>query len=208
MKSSVPAVPKTGNPTDSRNSPGGKPALDANTPTALDTIEFFGQAPSAADAQKTLGVNKLCVAPLNTAGERLGALLLMLPEDSDMERVRLLAAVFRKADARTLEAAAHFTLSEVVDPQLSDRLGIGRELERVAKLLDIRELHRVADSNAARVGLLAADDHAQQRGLARAVGAEHGDRLACVGAKGDVESGAGEFELVTGWSQRRVRRSA
>src|SRR5204862_356410 len=44
---------------------------------------------------------------------------------SDPERVRLLAAVFRKADARTLEAAAHFTLSEVVDPQLSDRLGIG-----------------------------------------------------------------------------------
>src|SRR5438067_13055794 len=41
------------------------------------------------------------------------------------ERVSLLAAVFRKADARTLEAAAHFTLSEVVDPQLSDRLGIG-----------------------------------------------------------------------------------
>src|SRR5437868_10378652 len=44
---------------------------------------------------------------------------------SDPERVRLLAAVFRKADARTLEAAAHFPLSEVVDPQLSDRLGIG-----------------------------------------------------------------------------------
>src|SRR5437764_3433278 len=44
---------------------------------------------------------------------------------SDPERVRLLAAVFRKADARTLEAAAHFTLSEIVDPQLSDRLGIG-----------------------------------------------------------------------------------
>src|SRR5947209_12861714 len=44
---------------------------------------------------------------------------------NDPERVRLLAAVFRKADARTLEAAAHFTLSEVVDPQLSDRLGIG-----------------------------------------------------------------------------------
>jgi len=44
---------------------------------------------------------------------------------NDPERVRLLAAVFRKADARTLEAAAHFTLSEIVDPQLSDRLGIG-----------------------------------------------------------------------------------
>src|SRR5437764_6030577 len=44
---------------------------------------------------------------------------------SDPERVRLLAAAFRKADPHTLEAAAHFTLSEVVDPQLSDRLGFG-----------------------------------------------------------------------------------
>src|SRR5947209_4277782 len=64
-------------------------ALDASTPTALDAIELFGQAPTAADAQNTLGVNTLCLAPLNAAGERLGALLLMLPEDSDMERVRL-----------------------------------------------------------------------------------------------------------------------
>jgi DNA ligase-1 len=43
----------------------------------------------------------------------------------DPARVSLLAGLFRDADARTLEAAAHFTLSEVVDPQLSDRLGIG-----------------------------------------------------------------------------------
>src|SRR5918912_4546909 len=40
-------------------------------------------------------------------------------------RVRLLADVFRKADRATLYPAAHFTLSEVVDPQLSDRLGVG-----------------------------------------------------------------------------------
>jgi DNA ligase 1 len=43
----------------------------------------------------------------------------------DPARVSLLAGLFRDADARTLEASAHFTLSEVVDPQLSDRLGIG-----------------------------------------------------------------------------------
>ncbi|HEX8354769.1 MAG TPA: ATP-dependent DNA ligase [Pyrinomonadaceae bacterium] len=43
----------------------------------------------------------------------------------DPARVRLLAEMFRDADPRTLEAAAHFTLGEVVDPQLSDRLGIG-----------------------------------------------------------------------------------
>jgi DNA ligase 1 len=43
----------------------------------------------------------------------------------DPARVRLLAELFRKADRATLEAAAHFTLSEVVDPQLSDRLSTG-----------------------------------------------------------------------------------
>src|SRR5215207_4945427 len=43
----------------------------------------------------------------------------------DPARVKLLADIFRDADPRTLSAAAHFTLSEVVDPQLSDRLGIG-----------------------------------------------------------------------------------
>ncbi|MFL6257250.1 MAG: ATP-dependent DNA ligase [Pyrinomonadaceae bacterium] len=43
----------------------------------------------------------------------------------DPARVRALADLFRDADPRTLSAAAHFTLSEVVDPQLSDRIGIG-----------------------------------------------------------------------------------
>jgi DNA ligase-1 len=43
----------------------------------------------------------------------------------DPARVRALAELFRGADPRTLPAAAHFTLSEVVDPRLSDRLGIG-----------------------------------------------------------------------------------
>ncbi|HXG67364.1 MAG TPA: ATP-dependent DNA ligase, partial [Blastocatellia bacterium] len=40
--------------------------------------------------------------------------------------------LFRSADRKTLEAAAHFTASEVVDPQLSDRLGIGPGAIRAA----------------------------------------------------------------------------
>ena len=44
---------------------------------------------------------------------------------SDPARVSLLADLFRRADARTLRAAAHFTLGELVDPPLSDRLGVG-----------------------------------------------------------------------------------
>ena len=43
----------------------------------------------------------------------------------DPQRVRILAELFRRLDPKTLEAAAHFTASEVVDPQLTDRLGIG-----------------------------------------------------------------------------------
>ncbi|HEX8098033.1 MAG TPA: ATP-dependent DNA ligase [Pyrinomonadaceae bacterium] len=48
------------------------------------------------------------------------------------ERVRLLAALFRRADKKTLEAAAHLTAGEVVDPQLSDKLGIGPGTIRAA----------------------------------------------------------------------------
>lgn len=58
---------------------------------------------------------------------------------SDPARVRLLAEVFRKADRPTLEAAAHFTLSEVVDPQLSDRLSTGPGTIRsvLARMFDL-----------------------------------------------------------------------
>jgi DNA ligase-1 len=57
----------------------------------------------------------------------------------DPARVRLLAELFRDADPHTLSAAAHFTLSEVVDPQLSDRLGIGPGTLRsvLARLYDL-----------------------------------------------------------------------
>lgn len=51
---------------------------------------------------------------------------------SDPKRVALLADVFRRADKQTLEAAAHFTASEIVSPQLSDRLGIGPQTIRAA----------------------------------------------------------------------------
>jgi DNA ligase 1 len=44
---------------------------------------------------------------------------------NDPARVSMLARLFASSDRRTLEAAAHFTLSELVSPQLSDLLGIG-----------------------------------------------------------------------------------
>ena len=44
----------------------------------------------------------------------------------------MLARLFRQADRKTLGALAHLTLGEIVDPQLSDRLGIGPGLIRRA----------------------------------------------------------------------------
>jgi DNA ligase-1 len=48
------------------------------------------------------------------------------------ERARLLAQAFKRADRATLYAAAHFTLGELVEPALSDRLGIGPATLRAA----------------------------------------------------------------------------
>ncbi|MCA1619727.1 MAG: ATP-dependent DNA ligase [Acidobacteria bacterium] len=81
----------------------------------------------------------------------------------DPARVRLLAEMFRGADPRTLAAAAHFTLGEVVDTRLSERLGIGPATLRtvLARLYGLEaaavdeEVRRTGDMSevvAARVG--------------------------------------------------------
>ena len=44
---------------------------------------------------------------------------------SEPQKVELLAELLRQSDKQTLKALAHFTLGEVVDPRISDRLGIG-----------------------------------------------------------------------------------
>jgi DNA ligase-1 len=51
---------------------------------------------------------------------------------SEPKRVRILADLLRDADRKTLAALAHLTASEVVDPQLSDRLGLGPGTIRAA----------------------------------------------------------------------------
>lgn len=51
---------------------------------------------------------------------------------SEPQRIRILAEVLSRLDKRTLEAVAHFTVGEVVDPQLSDKLGIGPGTIRAA----------------------------------------------------------------------------
>jgi DNA ligase 1 len=44
---------------------------------------------------------------------------------NEPQKVRLLAGLLRQSDKETLKALAHFTVGEAVDPQISDRLGIG-----------------------------------------------------------------------------------
>ena len=59
-------------------------------------------------------------------------------------------------------------------PEISSQTVLSR-VQRVARLVDVGELHRLADAQRARVGLLLADDHPEQRRLAGAVGADHAD---------------------------------
>ena len=51
-------------------------------------------------------------------------------------------------------------------------------VERVARLVDVGHLHGLADAQRARVGLLLAGDHPEERRLARAVGADDADDAA------------------------------
>src|SRR3990170_2580982 len=59
-------------------------------------------------------------------------------------------------------------------------------VERIARLIDIAELHRVADADTAVVRRLLADDHAEERGLAGAVRADHADDAAWRQLEGEI----------------------
>src|SRR6185369_3670286 len=51
-------------------------------------------------------------------------------------------------------------------------------VERVAALIDVAELHRLAEPQRSAVGLLLSRDHPEQRRLARTVGADDADDAA------------------------------
>src|SRR6476660_8011534 len=59
-------------------------------------------------------------------------------------------------------------------------------VERIARLIDIAELHRVAHADGAVVGLVLAHDHAEQRGLAGAVRPDHPDNAAGRQLEGEI----------------------
>lgn len=79
---------------DPRDAPAIAEALDAGTPTTAAAAEVFrglvGES-AAQSAQRSLGVDAVSFVPLESAGERVGALLVMHAGQPDVEHVRLLA---------------------------------------------------------------------------------------------------------------------
>ncbi len=79
---------------DPKDAPAIAEALDARTPLTATPAELFRglvAADKAEAAQKQLGIGSAAVVPLESAGERLGALLLMFAEQPQPEHVRLFA---------------------------------------------------------------------------------------------------------------------
>src|SRR5436309_15549050 len=82
-----------------------------------------------------------------------------------------------EVEPRHVPAAGDFPLAEhqVVGPAsdlLEDRVVV---VERVAALIDVGWLHRIADAERAGVRFLLADDHAEESSLARSVRADDAD---------------------------------
>jgi DNA ligase-1 len=64
----------------------------------------------------------------------------------EAKRVKILAELFKKADQKSVEAIAHLTVGELVDPQLADQLGIGPGTIRNALAeLSGKEAHEIDD---------------------------------------------------------------
>ena len=101
--------------------------------------------------------------PVALAARQLGDLLLLVGS-LEVEAGDVGAAVDRPVAELDLVLAARDLLPDVL-------VGV----ERVARLVDVRELDGVPDPQRAGVGLLLAGDHPQQRGLAGAVRTDHAD---------------------------------
>jgi DNA ligase-1 len=71
---------------------------------------------------------------------------------NEPQRIRILAELFTRLDKRTLEAVAHFTVGEVVDPQLSDKLGIGPGTIRAALVAATGQAEEAIDDEVKRTG--------------------------------------------------------
>ena len=85
-----------------------------------------------------------------------------------------------EVEGRAIGAGVDLALAEIEHLVAAGDLLVERlaGIERVARLVDIAELHRLADLDRAVVRLLLAGDHAEQRRLAGAVRPDHPDDAA------------------------------
>src|SRR5208283_414145 len=85
-----------------------------------------------------------------------------------------------EVEPAAIGAAVHLAIAELdlVEPARDLLPDVFLGIERVAALIHIAELHGVAEPECARVRRLLADDHLEQRRLARAVRADHADDAA------------------------------
>src|SRR6185369_12428429 len=89
-----------------------------------------------------------------------------------------LLVVALDVERRGVRARVHLALAHHDEflAAVADLLPRGAlSVERVARLVDVREQYGVADRQRSRIGLFAAGDHAEQRRLAGAVGADDAD---------------------------------
>jgi diguanylate cyclase (GGDEF)-like protein len=119
---------------DPKDSPALAAALDTPDPTEIAIKDVFGVTPeTAAAATRTLGSAGTVVAPLETAGERIGALVLLTSGAPNLEHARLLSnhVACAAVNLRQAQAAA--------DPG-AEAIGVSRTLFDAGKLE--RELQR------------------------------------------------------------------
>src|SRR5271169_1446341 len=91
-------------------------------------------------------------------------------------------------ERRAIAARIHFALAEHELVEAAGNLLPNSLLavERVARLIDIAKMHRLADLDRAFVGLLLLGDHAEQSGLAGAIRADDADNAASRQLEGEI----------------------
>src|SRR5690606_23768809 len=100
----------------------------------------------------------------------------------------LLLVAALEVEGGAIGSGVNLVLAELDDVVAARNLlphGLVR-IERIAALVHITELHRLADADRAAVGLLLPGDHAEERGLAGAVRADDADDAARRKLEGEV----------------------
>src|SRR3984957_8507966 len=93
-----------------------------------------------------------------------------------------------EVERRAIAARIDLTLAEheLVETAGNFLPDIFLVVERIARLVDIAEMHRIADFDRAAVGLFRPGDHAEQRGLAGAIRPDNADDTARRQLEGEI----------------------